>query len=411
MKVLIADDSPMMRKVLCGTLRKWDYEVDVAQDGKEAWELCQQTHYPMVLTDWMMPEMDGLELIRRIRYTRFPGYVYIILFTARSEKQDLIAAMDAGADDFLPKPLDHGELRARMREGERIISLEQKLATQNRQLREAQAARVQSEKMASLGQLAAGMAHEINNPIAYVHNNLTVLKRNVDEILHLLGKYQSARDELERVCPELFKDIDTLEQDGELDWAKDEFHHLFESSSNGLSRVCEIVSNLRDFARLDESDTGEIQINDALNSVCDILQRDIHEKNLIIEQQFENVPPIQCRPREINQVLHSVVLNAIQASHPEGRIWLGTREVPYNAVVEVRDEGCGMDEANLPRIFEPFYTTKPVGCGSGLGLAICYGIIRDHGGKIEVESNIGCGSTFKVTLPVRPNLQEHDESE
>lgn len=409
MKVLIADDSPIMRRMLCGTLRRWEYEVDEARNGAEAWKLCQQTHYPMVLTDWMMPEMDGLELIRRIRDFRFPGYVYIILFTARSEKQDLVAALDAGADDFLPKPLDHGELRARMREGERIISLEHKLATQNRQLREAQAARVQSEKMASLGQLAAGMAHEINNPIAYVHNNLTVLKRNVAEVLNLLAKYQSAGQLLAPVCPDVMKEISKLEEEAEIDSVKDEFDQLFESSSKGLLRVREIVSNLRDFARLDESDTGEIEINRALESVCGILQRNIREKNLTIERQFGSIPLVECRPREINQVLHSIVLNAIQASNPGGRIWLRTCSVQYNVTVEVRDEGCGMDEASQPRIFEPFYTTKPVGSGSGLGLAICYGIIHDHGGKIEVASEIGCGSTFRVILPVRAQFQEHDK--
>ena len=202
MKILVVDDSDVMRKLLEGLLKTWDYEVVPATNGAEAWQLFQQDPVPLVLADWMMPEMSGLELVRRIRKLNLPGYVYIVILTGRNEKEDLVEAMDAGADDFVAKPIHPGELRVRVRHGERIIRLERQLAEQNRQLRDTQAALVQSEKLASLGQLAAGMAHEINNPIAFVANNLAVLKRDVTAAMGVLDTYRGARDELGRADPQ-----------------------------------------------------------------------------------------------------------------------------------------------------------------------------------------------------------------
>ena len=181
--------------------------------------------------------MDGLELIRRSRASESSSYTYIILLTAKSEKEELIHAMEAGADDFLIKPCDANELRVRIREGERIIRLEQTLADQNRELRETQAALVQSEKLASLGQLAAGMAHEINNPISYVANNLAVLRRDVTSLTGLLAKYRSSHSCLPTVQPELAEEIAHLEADCDLDWVQENLPRVFESSLEGLDRV------------------------------------------------------------------------------------------------------------------------------------------------------------------------------
>src|SRR5262245_42103906 len=176
MNVLVVEDDAISRRLLQSYLERWGYEVETAGHGGEAWILFQAGEYGIVVTDWMMPELDGVELIRRIRADERPGYVFTSRLTAKSQKEDLIQGMEAGADDFLSKPFDRDELRVRLRAGERIVLLEQSLAEQNRALREAQAALVQSEKLASLGQLAAGMAHEINNPIAYVFNNLAVVQ-------------------------------------------------------------------------------------------------------------------------------------------------------------------------------------------------------------------------------------------
>lgn len=402
MKVLIADDSLLMRQLLRGFLQKWQYEVVLAEDGAQAWELFQSGDFPLILTDWLMPEMDGLELIRRIRSSNLPQYVYIILLTAKSEKEDLVVAMDAGADDFLAKPFDQDELRVRIREGERIIRLERTLTEQNRQLRETQAALVQSEKLAGLGQLAAGMAHEINNPLAYVTNNLVVLKQDVQSIVELIEVYRGGAGVLAREAPELAAEAARLERESDLPWVRENLPRLFESSLAGLGRMRDIVNNLRGFARLDEAELDQVDLGAALKSTLEVLAREIREKQIVMDLSLNEIPPVVCHPAKIHQVMHHLLLNAIQASRPGGVIEASIAAETDHAVLAIRDHGCGIDPANLPRIFEPFFTTRPVGGGQGLGLAVCYGIVRDHGGSIEVDSRLDQGSTFRVRLPFRP---------
>jgi signal transduction histidine kinase len=345
---------------------------------------------------------SGIELVRQIRKLNLPGYVYIVILTGRNEKDDLVEAMEAGADDFVAKPIHPGELRVRVRHGERIILLERKLAEQNRQLRDTQAALVQSEKLASLGQLAAGMAHEINNPIAFVANNLAVLKRDVTAAMAVLDTYREAREELGRGVPGLAARAAQEETRCDLAWIRENLPQLFDKSLAGLARVRKIVGNLRDFARLDEAAFDTLDLNTALQSTAGVLQHDLTEKRLTLTTRFATVPPVSCQPGKIHQVFHSLLLNAIQAS-PDGKtIEVRTFSNDAEIVVEVEDHGCGIEAENLPRIFEPFYTTKPVGSGAGLALAACYGIVRDHGGTISVESEVGRGSTFSVRLPSKP---------
>jgi signal transduction histidine kinase len=403
MKILVVDDSEPERRLLAGLLRKWDYEAVLATNGAEAWEMFQAGDYRLVLTDWMMPEMSGIELIQRIRKLDLPGYVFLVILTGRHEKEDLVEAMDAGADDFVAKPIHPGELRSRLRHGERIVRLERRLAEQNRQLRETQAALVQSEKLASLGQMAAGMAHEINNPIAFVANNLAVLKRDLTAALAVLDAYREVQSELADAAPQLTARAIEKETACDLNWIRANVGQLFDRSQAGLDRVRQTVNNLRDFARLDEAAFDALDVNAALRSTANLLHHEIEQKRLVLKTEFATVRPVLCHPGKIHQVLHSLLLNAIQASKCSGVIEFRTTAENDAVVVEVEDHGCGIDPANMPRIFEPFFTTKPVGSGAGLALAACYGIVRDHGGTIGVESEAGRGSVFRVRLPCQPS--------
>jgi signal transduction histidine kinase len=402
MKVLIVEDSLLTRRLLRSSLQKWQYDVTEAEHGVQAWELFRQEHFPLVLTDWLMPEMDGLELIRRIRECELPNYVYIILLTAKSEREDLVAAMDAGADDFLAKPFDPDELRVRVREGERIIALERKLAEQNRQLQLTQAALVQSEKLASLGHLAAGMAHEINNPVSYVTNNLAVLKRDLHSVMDVLQAYRRAAVDGPHADPQKAAELAELEAAADLPWIEENLPHLFDASLDGLARVRNVVQNLREFARLDNAELDELDLQAALTSTRDVLARELEEKQLTVQTAFGSVPRVVCRPSKIHQVFHNLLLNAIQASPPQGTIELRTSVDGKQALIEVQDHGSGIEPAHLKRLFEPFFTTRAIGHGAGLGLAICYGIVRDHGGSIDVDTQVGDGSTFRVRLPFSP---------
>ncbi len=400
MKILIADDDAVSRRRLQSYLQKWGYEVASAKDGAEAWDLFEGGVFPIVITDWMMPELDGPGLIRRIRSSQRAGYIYAILLTAKSQKEDLVEGMEAGADDFLTKPFDRDELRVRLRAGERIIRLEQNL-------RETKVALIQSEKLAGLGRLAAGVAHEINNPLAYVVNNLALLRRDVMGALSVLDKYREGGDILAREAPGLAAEATRLEEEADLPYFRENLPRVFESSDEGLRRVRAIVQNLRDFARLDEAEFQEVDLNSALRSTLEVLRYELDKRAIRVATSFQDLPPVTCYASKVDQALLNIVLNAAQASEPEGLIEIRTRpDCEAAVVVEVEDHGGGIRPEHLPRIFEPFFTTKPVGAGTGLGLSVSYGVVRDQGGTIEVESVVGRGSLFRIRIPLRPRTAD-----
>jgi signal transduction histidine kinase len=402
MRILIAEDEPMSRLLLQTHLQKWGYEVTAALNGAEAWRLFQAGSFPLVISDWMMPEIDGPELVKRIRTSQRTGYVYVILLTAKTQKGDVVVGMEAGANDFVTKPFDVDELRVRVRAGERIVRLEQDLAEQNRVLRETQAALVQSEKLAGLGRLAAGIAHEINNPLAYVTNNLTVLRRDMEEALALLNRYRQGWTSLQRVEPQLAEELARAEKEIDLPYFQANFARMCDRSLEGLQRVRDIVMNLRDFARLDEAEFKEVDLNAALRTTIEILGPEVHKKQIRVQTVLQDLPGVLGHPGKINQVFFHLLGNAVQACASGGLIKVRTREEPgKDVIVEIEDNGCGIKSEHMARLFEPFFTTKPVGQGTGLGLSVSFGVIRDHGGTIEVESEEGRGTLFRIRLPVR----------
>jgi signal transduction histidine kinase len=263
---------------------------------------------------------------------------------------------------------------------------------------------VQSEKLASLGLLSAGLAHEINNPLAYIGNNLAVLERDIRALLGLVAAYERSSDLLASHRPELLAEIEGLSDECDFPYLRENLDKLLASTRQGVTRLGEIVRNLRGFARLDRPETDQLDLRDALNSAMEMIRGRLARRHIAVEQDHDDLPLISASPVQINQVFLNLLVNAMQAieaTHREdGRIAIRFRASGNEVEVEISDNGCGIPSEVLPKVFDPFFTTKSVGDGTGLGLSITHGIVQDHGGRLEVESTPGEGTSFHIFLPV-----------
>ncbi len=257
---------------------------------------------------------------------------------------------------------------------------------------EAQQQLLQSEKMAAIGQLAAGVAHEINNPVGFVNSNLGTLKTYIDRLMALVDAY-------EKQDPAL---IAQRRQAADIEFLREDLPSLVDESREGLSRVTKIVQDLKDFSRVDQAEIQPADLNQALESTLNVVWNELKYKADIV-RELGDLPEIVCVPAQINQVFMNLLVNAAQAIPQHGTITLRSGVKQDHAWFEIEDNGCGMSEAVQKRIFEPFYTTKPVGKGTGLGLSISYDIIvKKHHGHMDVRSTPGQGTCFRISLPLQP---------
>jgi two-component system NtrC family sensor kinase len=256
---------------------------------------------------------------------------------------------------------------------------------------------LQTEKMASIGQLAAGVAHEINNPIGYVHSNLGTLRDYAGALIALVEAYG-------REFPTDHPGAAGLQQLRErldIDFIVGDLPQLLDESREGIERVTKIVQDLKEFSHVGRDEpVRAVDLHKGLDSTLNIVWNDLKYK-VRLEKHYGELPPVECHPSEINQVFMNLLINAGQAIAERGTITITTGVDGDEVWTSIVDSGCGIPEETLARIFDPFYTTKPIGRGTGLGLAICYGIVAKHHGRIEVSSRLGFGSTFKVVLPVK----------
>lgn len=287
---------------------------------------------------------------------------------------------------------------------QKVKARTQELSVALEELKASQAQLVQSEKMASLGQMVAGVAHEINTPLGYIKSNVEMtqdlfqetenLVAIYDSLVHLLMSEDVGEEELNSqlsVITELsgeFRDNETFQETKE----------LFKDVIYGLEQISELVVNLKDFSRLDQAKVADINLNECLDSVL-VIGHNVIGSKIEIEKQYADVPMIQCSPSHINQVFLNIVTNAAQAMDKEGIIYLRTRADDKHVYVEIEDTGKGIPEDVIAKIFDPFFTTKPIGEGTGLGLSICYQIIEQHNGEIKVASEVGKGTKFTICLP------------
>lgn len=289
--------------------------------------------------------------------------------------------------------LMHHDLQNRV---EMLSTMNAEIKAVNRLLGETQHQLMQSDKMASIGQLAAGVAHEINNPIGYVSSNLQTLSGYAQELIGLIDTLV-ARDAVKPLIDASGVDVAFLRED---------MAALITESHEGLGRVKKIVQDLKDFSRVDQAEEWEAaDLVACLNSTLNIVSNEIKYK-AVVDKQLEPLPEVQCLASQINQVLLNLLVNAAHAVERDGCITLRCGHDPGagnggEVWFDVADNGCGIPPENLGRIFEPFFTTKPVGQGTGLGLSLSYSIIQKHHGRLEVESEVGRGTRFHLVLPVR----------
>ena len=266
------------------------------------------------------------------------------------------------------------------------------------ELKHAQDQLVQSEKMASIGQLAAGVAHEINNPIGYLHSNLGTLGKYLDDVQRVMKSYEAALPAV--ADPVLKANIEQLLKETDFHFVLEDIPKLLAESQEGTQRVRKIVQDLKDFAHTgDNEDWQWVDLRHSLSRTINIVHNELKYKAEVV-QPFEDIPEIRCLPGQLNQVFMNLLVNAAHAIDEHGEVRIGARRQGEHIWVEISDTGCGMPPEVVGRIFEPFFTTKSVGKGTGLGLSISYGIVKKHGGHIEVDSKVGQGTTFRIVLPV-----------
>jgi hypothetical protein len=301
------------------------------------------------------------------------------------------------------------EQNSLLEEKVKIRTTELELALRN--LQNTQSQLVNQEKMASLGQLTAGIAHEINNPINFVSSNITPLKRDVKDIMEVIVFYRkSGQMEFSETTK---KEAKKLEEDLELDYVLDEVDQLLKGMEDGAKRTVEIVKGLRLFSRVDEQDVKKVDLHDGINSTLILLNSTIPGKIRII-REFGELPMVECLAGKINQVFMNILNNAVHALSDhldkisDPKITVRTKAFSDHVQVEIEDNGPGMPEHVKQRIFEPFFTTKPVGKGTGLGLSIVYSIIENHKGSLEVKTEEGQGTTFIISLPIYQNAPKYE---
>ncbi len=265
-------------------------------------------------------------------------------------------------------------------------------------LKAAQEQLIQAEKMASLGQLTAGIAHEINNPINFVTANIQPLKDDMAEIINIIARYEKVINE--KGLQSEFMEVKQFKQEAKIDLTMKEVNDLLKGIEDGAMRTSEIVKGLRNFSRLDQNVFRKANLNESLDSTLTLLHSSYKDRIEIIKQ-FGTLPEVECFPGQVNQVFMNILSNAIQAVPAEGSIFIKTWLIGDMVKISIRDTGAGMTEDVRKKIFDPFFTTKEVGKGTGLGLSISFGIIQKHNGEIEVFSKPGEGTEFIISIPVK----------
>ncbi len=388
MKILLAEDAPFFAELTVERLKSFGYEVILAENGQVAVDNFCNSAPDLVLMDIEMPVMNGFDAAQRIRAfeeSHNLAWTPIIFMTASDTSENLVTAIEAGGDDFLSKIIPTEVLHAKMKAMERIVKMRNRLQ--------------QAEKMASIGQLAAGVAHEINTPIGYAYSNLSTLEKYVQTTFGMLSLYEQSEGAISDVV--VREKLKAAREKLDIAFLKEDSHDLISESKDGLNRVKNIVQNLQKFSHVNEVNEWHLfDLHQCIDSTLSIFNYEIKNKAEVVKEYGE-LPEVECLPSHFNQVLINLLLNAAYAIEDRGTITIRTGRQGDEVWVDVVDTGRGIAPEHIQKIFDPFFTTKPIGKGTGLGLSLAYGIIQKHHGRIEVQSTVGKGTTFRVWLPIK----------
>jgi signal transduction histidine kinase len=407
--VLVVDDTTEVR-LLLGELLRDEYRVIYARDGREGMEVALREVPDLIISDVMMPHVDGQAFCRLIKEDASTSHIPFVMLTAKADLSMKIGGLNCGADDYLTKPFEESELKARVRSLLRLRGMHQDLDRRNRELRSAyndlrdlQNQLVQSEKMSSLGQLIAGLAHEINNSINAVYNGIRPLAATIKRVEKLVEP--PAEPESEPSSPART----------EIQAAFQKILTLASVVEAGAARTARIIGDLKTFSHPGNEDYQVFDLHEALDMCVNLLSSSLRDR-VELRRDYGQIGRIYGPAGQLNQVFMNILNNAQQAIAETGTIDITTQQEGEWVSVKIRDNGCGIPAELCEKIFDPFFTTKEPGVGTGLGLSLSYGLISKLGGTIECQSTLGRGTEFVIRFPCvaeapadDDDYQEHTE--
>ncbi|MEM8641612.1 MAG: response regulator [Cyanobacteria bacterium P01_G01_bin.54] len=421
-QILIVDDNSANLKLLSDSLKAAGHKVLIARSGTRALQTLETIQPDIILLDVMMPDLNGFETCRKIKVQEQLRDIPIVFMTALTETEKKIEGLQLGAVDYLTKPFWHEEVLVRVNNHIQLYRLKRDLAQQVSErtaeleqtlqhLQQTQAQLIYREKMSTLGEMVAGVAHEINNPVGFISGNLPIAQEHVVAFCQALQRYQDQ-------FPVLPETMQTALEELEIDYVAEDLPQILASIQTGCDRLKQLVLSLRTFARFDDAETQATDIHAGLDATITILGHRLKANKTRPEIQvirhYDPIPEVVCYGGPLNQVFMNVLANAIDACDEKNQgktyaeieaqpnvITLQTSVVDEQVQIQIQDNGCGMLPERVEQIFEQGFTTKDVDKGTGLGMAIAHQIMTEkHSGSITCTSKRGQGTTFTITLAI-----------
>ncbi|SFF31368.1 response regulator [Thermoflexibacter ruber] len=398
-RILIVDDEKHVIRQVGEMLQKFGYEYGFIPKANFLFQRIENENFDLILLDIYMPEEDGISLLQAVKEHPRYQHVPVIMMTNETDDKVLAQCFAIGASDYITKPIKEEVFKARIKS---VIDNQNYI----REIQKKTAQLIQAEKMASLGQLTAGIAHEINNPINFIYAGINALKLNFSyfrEVIEEYEKLNQAEADYTKLKAQLAK-INSLKEELEFDRLTHDIQRLINSIEKGAERTAEIIKGLRSFSKVEDSHLQIIDIHENIDTTLLLLQSQYQERIQIVKS-YGNLPQIECYPSKLNQLFMNILSNAIQSIENQGTIWIKTtKEREGHVVIYVKDTGAGMNEESQQRIFEPLFSLNNNERGIGLSLSIAQSIVEQHHGNIFITSELGKGTEFKISLPIRQSI-------